>query len=568
MNISEGRKSKELMKQKQKIKKIYSGFVFKVLSFFRSPFTVHRSRIFRFFSTLYALRSTLTFPQALRSLFFVLLSAVLLILAHPPYNLWFLAWIALVPFFFAIEGKHFWQSFRLGYLAGIFYFFGMFWWFIYVTLPGMILLNMFLALYFALFAAIYAVIPKKSLWLKVFLTCCAWTAWEFVRSTFLSGFGWAALGHTQYQQIWLIQLAAITGVFGVSFFLVFINQFFYFTVKYLRNQKMHDKTFKRFAVVAVFVLLCLFLNGFLGMFVFAPPSRELMRVAVVQPNIAQQDKWDPLKRSEIMRQLWILSERAAAYKPDMIVWPESSLPADPHILPEYLARVHILARETGTPILLGYVRKRDGKYFNTAGLINRQGRMLQQYDKLHLVPFGEFIPLRRLFPFLSTVVPIEDISPGTVPTLFQLKGKQFNQKFSVLICFEDTISHVARKLVRSGAEILVNITNDAWFHDTKAPWLHLQAAVFQAAAYRRPLVRSANTGVSGNVSRFGRIEEVLIGESGRAVFCSGIKIFEVHPHSEKTFYLVFGDIFAYLCIACLILGVIIKNINIKGKERL
>lgn len=509
------------------------------------------------------------FSQALRLLgspLLVLLSAILLILSHPPYNFWFLAWIALVPFFFVIEGKTFWQSFRRGYLFGLFYFFGMFWWFIHVTLLGMILLNAFLALYFALFAGTYALIPKKNLWVKVLLTCCVWTAWEFVRSTFLSGFGWATLGHTQYQQIWLIQLATITGVFGISFFLVFINQFFYFIAKHWHDRERYSKAFKYFTVVVVCVLACLFLNGLLGRFVFIPLVKPSMRVAVVQPNIVQQDKWNPFKRSEIMSQLWDLSERAAAYDPDMIVWPESSLPVSSYRIPEYLLHVQKLAKEIDTSILLGYVREHEGKYFNSAGLVGHEDWMIQQYDKLHLVPFGEFIPMRKVFPFLSKIVPIEDISPGGASTVFNLKSEPFDQKFSVLICFEDTVSYVARKLIRSGAEVLINITNDAWFHDTKAPWLHLQASVFQAASYRRPLVRSANTGVSAMISRFGRIEEVLKGAEGGAIFSSGVKIFEVRPCSKKTFYLIFGDIFAYLCIACSILGAIINNINILKKK--
>ncbi len=189
----------------------------------------------------------------------------------------------------------------------------------------------------------------------------------------------------------------------------------------------------------------------------------------------------------------------------------------------------------------------------------------EKYDKLHLVPFGEFIPLRRQFPFLSRIVPIEDISPGSDPAVFVVKDERGDHRFSVLICFEDTVDDVARALVNAGAEVLVNITNDAWFQDTKAPWLHLQAAVFQAVGYKRPLVRSANTGVSAFVSSDGRINKIFTAYDGRQTFVPGFDIFEFRPQNEKTFLAMYGEVFAYLCIACLLGGVIIKKINTKFK---
>lgn len=506
--------------------------------------------------------SLITNHSLLRSYVLCLVSSVLLILSHPPYNCWFLAWIALVPLFVVLENKNFWQSFRVGYLFGLFYCFGMFWWFVHVTLPGMIVLNLFLALYFAFFAASYSLFFEKRSWLKVFLAACLWVSWEYIRATFLSGFGWATLGHTQYEQIWFIHLSRATGIFGVSFILIIFNQFFFYLLRFVERKNKDKKFLLMFGSILFLTVV--------GLIVQAPatmPSKNLVKIAVVQPNIAQEDKWDPFKRSEIMYQLWKLTREAVELNPDLIVWPESSLPTTPEFVDEYLSRVSLLVKEVGVPLLLGYVRQEEGAYFNSAGMMNKQGVLVQQYDKLHLVPFGEFVPLRQIVPVLSTIVPIEDISPGKDLVVFR-EGMPKSLKFSTLICFEDTVPSVARRLVNAGADVLVNITNDAWFKDTKAPWLHLQAAVFQAAALQRPLVRSANTGVSASISDSGRIYDVLTGGRGGATFQSGVKIFNVAPNTKKTFYLIFGDIFAYLCIACSILGVIINNINIKKSNRL
>lgn len=506
------------------------------------------------------------FSSALWTPVSALLSAVLLILSHPPYHFWFFAWVALVPLFCLLEGKTFRQSFCLGYLFGAFYCFGMFWWFIHVTFPGMILLNLFLAVYFALFAGTYALIPKKSLMYRAVLTACAWVVWEFTRAHLLSGFGWAGLGHTQYQRIALIQIADITGVYGVSFILIIVNCFFYAALRYWRDRDGDGKELKQFMLSLVLLLGAVLIYGFSAMIALDTPDIGPSRIALIQPNIAQRHKWDPAWRMDILDQLKILSMEAAKEDPDVIVWPEAALPAAPYGLDEDMRHVQELAARLQIPFILGYVRGYGQTYYNTAGMISAHGDLLKEYDKLHLVPFGEFIPLRRIFSFLAKIVPIDDISAGQEPVVFLLAGKKGLARLSVLICFEDTVDGVANRMVNAGAQVLVNMTNDAWFHDTKAPWLHLQAAVFQAVSYKRPLVRSANTGVSAVVSPFGQIQEVLRAYDGKAAFRSGFLTAEVIPQTKKTLRSKFGDVFAYLCIATLLAGVIINIISIKLKR--
>ncbi len=498
----------------------------------------------------------------LKSIGSVFLSALFMVLAHPPYHIWLLAWVALVPFFFVIEGQSIRRAFWLGYVFGLFYCFGMFWWFVHVTLPGMILFNMFLAVYFALFAATSVVLARRPLIWRCLLVACAWVAWEFARANLLSGFGWAAFGHTQYQHIPMIQIADMTGVFGISFLLVWVNYVVYFCIK-----QYWDRTAHLWEILSAVVSTVLLLGAVCGYGVWRtgiaiPNAKNQVTIALIQPNIRQRDKWDPMMRDNILMQLDILSREAAKEKPDVIVWPESALPAAPFGLEGDLDQAKALADEIDIPLVLGYVRSTRGTFYNTAGLISADGHLRREYDKLHLVPFGEFIPLRGLFPFLSNFIPIDDISPGKDPVVFSLKESPGALAFSVLICFEDTVDAVARRMVRSGAEALFNMTNDAWFHDTKAPWLHLQAAVFQAVAYKRPLVRSANTGVSAVISPYGEIQKIMTAYDGRAVFRSGFLVADISPRADVTVRLRFGDMFAYLCIACLLVGVIINNINI------
>jgi len=515
---------------------------------FFSSLSLLCSRFFRFCFSLFPFRFSLFSP-----LFLSILSSFLLVLSHPPYHLWFLAWVGLVPLLAALEGQGFWSGFRRGYLFGLVYCFGMFWWLIHVTLPGMILLNMFLALYFALFAATVTLVAHHKIGARAVMIACAWVVWEFARSRLLSGFGWAALGHSQYRNIPLIQWASWTGVFGISFVLAAVNS--------LIAGAMTQTSHERWKILAAALMIAAGAWG--AGHLLLPDSRHdvaPLRAAVIQPNIAQEDKWDPFKHEEIFNRLGRMTQKAAQEHPDLVIWPESSLPAWPAQMPRMMVLSSALARRLATPMLIGYVHQKSGRYYNSAGLIASDGRWQGEYDKRHLVPFGEYIPLGRMIPLLSKIVPIEDVSPGKTLTVFHLAtADQRQYDFSVLICFEDTVGSVARALTAAGGQILINITNDAWFQETRAPWLHLQAAVLSAAALHRPLIRCANTGVSAAISASGEIQGVLTGEGGRAVFQPGIKIFTVYPNSSETIYLKFGDIFAYLCIACLVLNVIINH---------
>jgi apolipoprotein N-acyltransferase len=254
--------------------------------------------------------------------------------------------------------------------------------------------------------------------------------------------------------------------------------------------------------------------------------RTTLKISLIQGNIPQELKWDKGSQALILERYAQLSQKAAMEKPDLIIWPEAASPGfigaaeDDWIVERILA----VPKETGIPLLLGSVVRENKNYFNSALLIDRQGKIAGRYDKLHLVPFGEYIPLKELFPFLETIVPIGDFTSGDSYTLFSLSPAAggAGAKFGVLICFEDTIPELSRNFVKKGADFLVNITNDGWFKETKAPYQHLAASVFRAVENRVPLVRAANTGVSCFIDSRGRIK-AKITENGKDIFVPGTK---------------------------------------------
>ena len=270
-------------------------------------------------------------------------------------------------------------------------------------------------------------------------------------------------------------------------------------------------------------------------------------------------KWAPSASSYILDKFTRLTKQAAKAKPDLIVWPEAS---SPEVLGEQGAifkEIFALAKDIRTPVLIGAVVKEGQGYFNSALLIDARGKISGRYDKLHLVPFGEYIPLKRFLPFLEAVVPIGDIAAGREYTIFTLPATYYPlpAKFSVLICFEDLFPELSRQFVKTGVQFLVNITNDAWYKKTAAASQHLQASVFRAVENRVFLVRSANTGVSGFISPAGKIISKVADLSGVDIFIDGVDtqglVLKKRPH---TIYTRYGDFLVIVCVLFAFYGII------------
>ncbi|MFH0827498.1 MAG: apolipoprotein N-acyltransferase [Candidatus Omnitrophota bacterium] len=479
-----------------------------------------------------------------RELFLCLLCAGLLILSFPGFNIWPAAWFAFVPLFFLLQNKSKLKAFLLAYLTGVLFWAGAIYWLVHVTLLGTVILILYLALFFGFFGLIFSTMNYEHRTMNYFLIPSVWVLLEYARSQLLTGFPWALLGYSQHLNLTLIQIADIMGAWGVSFLVMMGNVVIYSLIAH-RLSFIHAK--KKYLLLPV---LCLaFTLGYGYYKLHRTPNTEhqaSLKISIVQANIPQELKWDPQAREYILSQYARLTEKASQGKPDLIIWPEA---ANPDVsLPERdaLEEISSLAQRQGIPLLFGSVIETGVQYFNSALLLSTNGEIASRYDKLHLVPFGEYIPLRSTFPFLETIAPIGDITAGREYTLFEIQNpkSKIQNKFGVLICFEDLFPELSRQFVKRGAQFLVNITNDAWYKKTAAASQHFQASVFRAVENRIFLVRSANTGVSGFINPQGRVISVVRDTTGQDIFVEGFGTQEIAgKDSSFTFYALHGDFF-------------------------
>jgi len=475
-----------------------------------------------------------------KDIFFSFLSGFLLILSFPSFNLEFLAWVGFIPLFFAIRNKSKTKAFLLSYLTGVIFWWGTIYWLVNVTFVGTFVLILYLALYFGLFGLIFRTYDLRSKAFNLILIPCAWVLLEYCRSYLLTGFPWALLGYSQYKNLPVIQIADITGAWGVSFLVMMANVAIYSIVGKIKKN----------IILPVAVLIIVLGYGYYQLKLSAIEhelsAQRSIKISVIQPNIPQELKWDPRAQNFIMDKYFELTRAVKPDSPDLIIWPEAAVPAVLEEEPVFYQRLRNFTREIGSPLLFGAVNCNGEFYYNSALLLSAQGDLLGKYDKLHLVPFGEYIPLKKTFPFLETVAPIGDITRGKEYTIFEIQNQKskIKNKFSVLICFEDLFPELSRGFVRRGAEFLVNITNDAWYKDTSAAEQHFQASVLRAVENRITVIRSANTGISGFISPLGRVAGLVQGRSCKKTFIQGHLTQKIEARKAAfSFYTRYGNIF-------------------------
>ena len=483
------------------------------------------------------------------------------------------------------------------------------WWLIHVTLVGWLVLCAYLAVFFGLFGLIVLRIFSSHLspLTSHLVIPAAWVSLEYLRSHLLSGLGWNLLAYSQTPWHQLIQLADVTGVWGVSFLIVLVNASTAELIHVIltswqqatRNKRRRRSQKKQLAQtlghlgIAVGIVLISFCYGAwrLQHLELDPP----VRIAVVQGNIPQAEKWDEQYINKIRQRYTQLTEQAARTAPDLIVWPETSVPGYFGVDEVLTQWVSGLAQTAGRPLLVGApilaIDHARAALHNSAVLVDAQGTIQQQHDKLHLVPFGEFIPFERAAPWLRKVLPpIGDFVPGQEYTVFHLgsglraegsgkSGSGFRVvgswrtssaqspepttpsrssseprtqspelAFSVLVCFEDVFPELARRFVREGARLLLVITNDAWFGPTAAAYQHTQASTFRAIELRVPVARAANTGWSGCIDATGAWTGSVRDTQGKELFVEGTHTCDLAIGPVSTLYLKWGDWFAFLCL--------------------
>lgn len=477
-------------------------------------------------------------------------SAGLLRLAYPKFDVALLAWVAFVPLFFALEQQRYAKAALLSFIAGFVFFLTTVFWLHHVTAAGMVVMSVYLSMYFVVFGCgLCFFLPRLLFWQRLVFVPSLWVVLEFVRGHLLTGFPWALLGYSQTPNLAAIQAADVVGAYGVSFFVMFVNVWIF---EMLRSGRQGLRR-ARLRVVIPFVIIVIWMAY--GLFRLNAPKYSTdssgqiappLKVALVQGNIPQEVKWAQDFSRRIFDKYALMSEIAQMKEePDFIIWPETSFS-------DYLDEggnadaLRALSFRLKTPLLIGAVRFQDKRFFNSAVLFSGEGEVEGVYDKLHLVPFGEYLPLRRFLPFLERILPIEDFTPGRNIKIFRVAGHGREHKFAVLICFEDIFSDIARWAVARGADFLVNITNDAWFGDTSSPYQHMQASVFRAVENRVFVVRSANTGISCVIDDTGRVLTSVRSASGKETFVPGYAVGHVY-RGWRSPYRSLGDFLVVLC---------------------
>jgi apolipoprotein N-acyltransferase len=498
-----------------------------------------------------------------------IISGILLFLSFPGFTeFWPLAWIALAPMIFATRNCRPSQAAIAGLTTGFIHHLTLLYWVTivlttyghlswWVSWPSLFLLSLYMSVYFALFTGIlnwtYRQQKLPTLWLGPFL----WVALDVIRASLFTGFPWMDLAYSQTPVPLLLQTADITGHHGITFHIVLVNCLTVDLYSLLsKKQQLSSQTKKIYTgtiLTAVFIII-----SFMGYNFYRNNQQETfaaaadtMQVAVIQGNIDQDKKWIPELQAATIDTYDRLTGNSLAdsstirSKP-LVIWPETALPFFQNsylftYLTEEIVQQKNIWLLTGSPVFERQgttTAEENVRYYNSSLLISPTGTVAGRYDKQHLVPFGEYIPLRQVLPLPGPLVEsIGDFSPGT--TSHPLACQK--ARIGVLICFESIFPEIARQQVVNGANLLVNQTNDAWFGLSSAPAQHLSMAVLRAVETRRTLVRAANTGISAVIDHNGRIH------SPSPLFEEAVLVAEVPLLSGQTIFVRFGYLFGYFC---------------------
>jgi apolipoprotein N-acyltransferase len=516
-----------------------------------------------------------------------ILSGVLLVLAFPMYDLWWTAWIGLVPLFIAISGRRPKQGFFLSIVCSFVFFPGVFDWILMV--PGYkihhhFLLGIYLGLYLGFFGLIFSYISRRlsitaALWSAPFI----WVSLEYIRSNFFFlALPWALLGHSQYKNLSIIQIASLTGAYGISFLVVLANSAITAVILMLtcRSERCKASILNPPSIkgaISMGVVVAVLTGSALlygKMTLNKPASEERIKVSVLQGNIEADKKWDPKYANAIMQTYIDLSNKASEDKPALIIWPEAATPGFVLKRIDLLSQTMSLIRQTKTYYLIGSAEyskftktpKNLKKSGNTALFFSPTAKVLGQYLKIRLVPFREHIPYREIIPWPSFIIPKDKKTfenPGKEYTIFELDGI----KFGVSICWESLFPELSREFVKKDAAFIINITSETSFGETAFPYQFLVTNLFRAVENRRAIARAANTGISCFIDPYGRVTGKVL-DNNKDIFVKGYLTQEIPLSHKKTFYTLYGDILAYISLIVTVFMIVLSFIyGKKYKEK-
>jgi len=491
------------------------------------------------------------------------LSGALLVLAYPKFDADWVIWFSLVPLLLALEGRCLSAAFALSYVTGLVCFSGVFSWVWtadgFTPFDYLLVMTTYVPHYVSLWGLAVVWIRRRTGWPLLWIAPPLWVAQEYARvhTGFLSAPG-MLLGHTQYLHPAMMQICSVTGVYGLSFLIACVNAAIadlILTPAAIRRPTGSPAALARACVPLASVLLLVLGTALYGHLIISSPRSEgSLRVALVQANIPQDHKWDKAFLESTLTQYSRLTRAVAEQaKPELIIWPETAVPADIGHDAMVRGRVAALAREVNTPLLVGsseYAKFTDTKlkekYFNSMFLVSPDGTLTGQYRKMVLFPFGEYDPLKGLIAWPKAMASaMGNMVAGDEYTVFHIGPATFG----ATICFEAAFPDHFRELARRGAHFVVSSTNEAWFGDTAAAYHLLSITVFRAAEHRVAIVRAANSGLSAFIDPYGRITERLTGPGGKELFVDGVLTADVAILNQPTLYTKYGDVFALVLIA-------------------
>jgi len=529
-----------------------------------------------------------------------IVAGLMLASAFPKANVAGFAWAAPGLLLFAASGQRPGPAFRIGFTGGLAFNLTALYWLLYMPVAiGPIFAWLALGSWCALFLALWAWLcwkafpsrlagesgadafpgldeitaatwPQRACWA---LACAAlWTALEFILGRFLTGFPWLPLGVSQHRMLPVVQLSSVTGLHGVSFLLVWFAVAFSLTLLVLARHPASRWLWLRelLAPALAAAIVCGF--GF-DRLAEAEPAGRVLKLTLVQPSIPQTLIFDPRETTNRFNKLLELSESALASKPDLLIWPEAALPALSEAMHERILqlvrkhRVWLLLGADDSEPKPGSDNPRDARYFNSAFLLDPDGRLAGRYRKQRLVIFGEYIPLVKWLPFLRHLTPIEGgFTPGDGPAPMEMTAPR--ARFSVLICFEDVFAASGREAADERTDFLVNLTNDGWFSESAEQWQHAANAAFRAIENGVPLVRCTNNGLTCWVDSRGRMHAVHF-EGSDNVYQAGFKTVSLplppeDVRRERTFYNRHGDWFGWSCVG---ISAAIAGLTLKRRSR-
>lgn len=509
-----------------------------------------------------------------RPLVFAPFTALLLWCGYPGGGgLWPLLAVALVPLIVALPSLSGKKAALAGFATGTLQYLLLLYWIVivlgrygglpvFISIPALLLLACYMASYVAGFAVLARIfILYTSPLCALFGIPVLWVAADWLRGQLFSGFPWMDIGYGLGNVPQLIQLADLFGHSGITFLIVLINSFIALVL--MSKRPLQSLVYPGFLAFAVLCLAAIYSNMRWQAIsdALVDPAAESMVIGIVQGNIDQSEKWSPgNQQATITTYLQNSRSLFTEKRPELIVWPETALPFYPQTFSD-LGVLHDLVAQYDTALLTGAPwfeiidrSTKDIRYFNSAQLLEPGGTFTSSYYKSHLVPFGEYVPLKKLLPFLAPLVEaVGDFSPGRVERPLPWR----NSRIGVLICFESIFPDIGRKWSENGANVLVNLTNDAWYGKSSAPYHSIVMSVFRAVETRRSVVRSANTGISGFIDPLGRVHEPS------QIFTTWAGAEDVILMEDQTSFVRWGHFFPQ---ACLVAGLLL-TVHSVGRSR-